>query len=129
MSRTLWKTPTFTHIPHILYLQEDMLEHGPRSAADRALEAVVGRGDHLQQAGLAHHDVVARLEADLAGVGEADAARQVVARLVGHHAAPERVGHAVERGEEGGVVEGVVVGRLLTACGFYCKFLECNDSV
>ena len=109
--------------------QENMLEHGPRGAADRALEAVVGRGDHLQQAGLAHHDVVARLEADLAGVGEADAARQVVARLVGHHAAPERVGHAIERGEEGGVVEGVVVGRLLTACGFYCKFLECNDSV
>ena len=81
--------------------QEDMLEHGPRGAADRALEAVVGRGDHLQQAGLAHHDVVARLEADLARVGEADAARQVVARLVGHHAAPERVRHAVERGEEG----------------------------
>ena len=59
---------------------------------------------------------------------------EVVARLVGHHAATERVRHAVERGEEGGVVEGVVVGRLLTACGFsacgfYCKFLECNDSV
>ena len=74
-----------------------MLEHG------RALEAVVGRGDHLQQAGLAHHDVVARLEADLARVGEADAARQVLARLVGHHAATERVRHTVERGEEGGV--------------------------
>ena len=51
----------------------------------------------------------ANREADLARVGEAYAAREVVARLVGHHAAPERVGHAIERGEEGGVVEGVVL--------------------
>ena len=98
--------------------QEDRLEHGSRGAADRALEAEVGRGHRLLQAGLAQDHVVARLEADLARVGEADAARQVVARLVGHHAAAERVRHAVERGEEGRVVEGVVVGRLLTACGF-----------
>jgi hypothetical protein len=55
------------------------------------------------------------LRQTLARVGEADAARQVVARLVGHHAVPERVGHAIERGEEGGVVEGVVVGRFFTA--------------